>query len=204
MGVRNHVIITGTGRAGTTFLVALLTHLGLDTGFQPDELTLFAGARAGLEHSLNDPRSPYIVKSPFICDSLDGLLRSGDIGIDLAVVPVRRFAAAAANRALVQSQVTGAPDGADVVPGGLWDTPQANDQARVLREKFTRLVEALARHDVPTELLWYPRLIQDPDYLHSKLRFLVGDIPIADFRTVFDQVVRPDWVHRFAGDDNWR
>ncbi len=27
------VIITGTGRAGTTFLVQLLTELGLDTGY---------------------------------------------------------------------------------------------------------------------------------------------------------------------------
>ena len=31
----SHVVISGTGRAGTTFLVQLLTHLGLDTGFDP-------------------------------------------------------------------------------------------------------------------------------------------------------------------------
>ncbi|MGO8710482.1 MAG: hypothetical protein ACLQUZ_00180 [Rhizomicrobium sp.] len=30
---RHHVIISGTGRAGTTFLVQLLTALKLDTGY---------------------------------------------------------------------------------------------------------------------------------------------------------------------------
>lgn len=35
---RRHVVITGTGRTGTTFLVALFTHLGLDTGLLPDEV----------------------------------------------------------------------------------------------------------------------------------------------------------------------
>ena len=33
MTPRRHVVITGTGRAGTSFLVELLTHLGLETGF---------------------------------------------------------------------------------------------------------------------------------------------------------------------------
>ena len=36
---RHHVIITGTGRAGTTFLMELLTNLGLDTGFNSGNLT---------------------------------------------------------------------------------------------------------------------------------------------------------------------
>lgn len=30
---KHHIIISGTGRAGTTFLVQLLTELELDTGF---------------------------------------------------------------------------------------------------------------------------------------------------------------------------
>ena len=30
---RRHLVITGVGRSGTTFLVELLTGLGLDTGF---------------------------------------------------------------------------------------------------------------------------------------------------------------------------
>ena len=34
---QHHVIITGTGRSGTTLLIQLLTELGLDTGFASKE-----------------------------------------------------------------------------------------------------------------------------------------------------------------------
>ena len=67
------VIITGTGRAGTTFLVRLLTELGLDTGYTRDnwQKDYFAHCNAGLEHELNDPKAPYIVKNPGLCETLE-------------------------------------------------------------------------------------------------------------------------------------
>jgi hypothetical protein len=50
MSPRHHAVITGTGRAGTTFLVDLLTHLGLDTGYSTNTLDQFKykNPRAGL------------------------------------------------------------------------------------------------------------------------------------------------------------
>ena len=47
------VIITGTGRAGTTFLVQLLTEMGLDTGYTRASLArdYFEHCSAGLEPS---------------------------------------------------------------------------------------------------------------------------------------------------------
>ena len=49
---RGRILISGTGRAGTTFLVQLLTELGLDTGYSDPErvaMTYSEQARAGLE-----------------------------------------------------------------------------------------------------------------------------------------------------------
>jgi len=48
------VIISGTGRAGTTFLVRLLTELGLETGYGPGELDrhIDGNSHGGLEHKL--------------------------------------------------------------------------------------------------------------------------------------------------------
>lgn len=59
---RHHTIISGTGRAGTTFLVELLTQLGLDT--QADKLGYSINAHAGLEADITLPNAPYIVKNP--------------------------------------------------------------------------------------------------------------------------------------------
>ena len=60
------VIISGTGRSGTTFLVHLLTELGLDTGITARNWgkKYFEHCNAGLEHELLDPETPYIVKNP--------------------------------------------------------------------------------------------------------------------------------------------
>jgi len=49
----SHVLITGTGRAGTSLLVQILTELGLDTGFKKG-VKLDAKSNAGLERSIKD------------------------------------------------------------------------------------------------------------------------------------------------------
>jgi hypothetical protein len=198
--IRSHVVITGTGRAGTTFLIQLLTHLGLDTGFYVDTIDLSPIARAGLEMDIRDANAPYIVKSPFLCDFIEDVLASA-VRIEHAIIPVRQFSAAAASRAHVQTLTTGNADGEEKVPGGLWDTDEVHNQAAVLRLKFTKLIEVLVRHDIPMTFLWYPRLVRDPDYLYAKLNFLLGDIDLASFRMAFDRLVRPEWIHEFAADD---
>ena len=211
---RSHVIISGTGRAGTTFLVQLLTHLGLDTGFDRDTMEvlpkardarlgpmdLFPMARAGHEMDIRHAQAPYIVKTPSLCD-LAGEVLASSVRIEHAIIPVRQFDAAAASRAHVQTLTTGNADGEEKVSGGLWDTAEAHHQADVLRQKFTTLIEMLVRHDIPITFLSYPRLVRDPDYLYAKLRFLLGDIDLGSFRAGFNKIVRPEWVHKFTEDD---
>jgi hypothetical protein len=212
--MKEHVIISGTGRAGTTFLVALLTRLGLDTGFDRDTLEVLPHARkarkgtmdivpvarSGLEMNIRAVNAPYIVKTPFLCDTAESAL-SSSIRIKHAIIPVRQFDAAAASRAHVQEQTTGSKDRTRTVPGGLWDADKAAEQADVLRLKFARLVETLTRYDVPMTFLSYPRLVGDADYLYGKLDFLLAGIDRESFRSAFDEIVRPEWVHQFTAAD---
>ena len=197
--VRKHVLITGTGRAGTSFLVQLLTHLGLDTGFTPEALKLLPFARAGLETGLWTRNPPYIVKSPFACDVDESLFRGRD-RIEHAIIPVRRFEAAAASRVHVQQEATGRRDGPKT-PGGLWGTEIADQQAATLRFKFTNLIETLVSLDVPITFLRYPGFIREPDYLYEKLRWLLGDVAWDRFHETFARVVKPEWIHQFGDDD---
>lgn len=55
-----HIIISGTGRAGTTFLVQYLTAVGLNTGFSIEEAVNNADhiSHAGLETNLLDINNP--------------------------------------------------------------------------------------------------------------------------------------------------
>jgi hypothetical protein len=201
--MREHIIITGTGRAGTSFLMQLLSHLMLDTGFQPDDLPLDEVAHAGLEVRLG-PTAPYIIKTPWYCDHMDEALADKSVSIKHVIIPVRQFEAAAESRIRVQKERTGREDkseGSAVVPGGLWRTQLASEQANVCRQKFVGLMEVLVRHDVPFTCLWYPRLAQDPTYLHRKLACVLPLPGIEMFEAAFLRVVRPDWISRFGEDD---
>ncbi len=199
---RHHVIISGTGRAGTSFLIHLLTELGLDTGFQPNSIELPAAERAGLEMDIRSPGASYIVKSPWLCDYIKEVVANPLIRIDHAILPVRDFAAAAASRAYVQCQISGSPDGELRVPGGLWHTDRASEQEYILRFQFTKLIEALSRCDIPITFLWYPRLARDADYLYRKVTFLLDGRDFTSFSAVFERLRRPEYVHKFTPDDN--
>jgi hypothetical protein len=199
------VVITGTGRAGTTFLVQLLSALGLDTGFENSGTLLDPNAQAGLEHNLLQPDTPYIIKSPWICDSIHFAMHAGDVVIDHAFIPMRPLRDAAASRVRV-SQRAGALDSDDgkatrEVLGGLWHTADPARQKDVLARQFFKLMMALARYEIPHTLLEFPRLVEDPAYTFRKLAPVLDGVEWSRFLSAFRGVAQPDLVHDFAGDE---
>jgi hypothetical protein len=190
---RRHIIISGTGRAGTTFLVQLLTELGLDTGFSDSSSGIFENCNAGMERDLRDPDAPYIVKSPFLCDYLGELLENASITVEHAIIPIRDLYSAAESRRDV-SRRSGHDPAAN---GGLWHTDKPERQEDVLTHQFYKLLHTIAKHDIPMTLLSFPRLAQEPDYLYQKLTFLVGGIAHDAFYSAFRAIARPELIHTF-------
>jgi len=211
MSCRKHVVITGTGRAGTTFLVELLTALGMDTGYEVDDLPTRKStiARAGLEHDIRHDDSPYIVKSPFFCDYADEVLARPDIRVDRIFVPIRDLYAAAESRRQVEQSTMSAMSvlrrirrrfKRKALPGGLWSVASgdADDQERVLLEKLYRLMLGVSGHLVPTTFLRYPLLVEDSTYLLEKLRPILTGMSHDQFRTAHQKIARRELVHDFA------
>jgi hypothetical protein len=195
---RHHIIISGTGRAGTTFLVQLLTELGLDTGF-PKGQVLDTNSRAGMELDIRDSHAPYVIKSPWLCDYLDDVLQGGEIIVDHAIIPVRDLYAAAQSRRHVANA---APSNPSNIPGGLWHTTKPEEQERILTEQLYKLIYALAKHDVPVNLLLFPRLVNDSEYLFGKIKFLLDHVEYDTFKKVFQAISRPEIVHDFTHGNN--
>jgi hypothetical protein len=219
MSPRRHVVITGTGRAGTTFLVELLTHLGLDTGCDVDSLHRYKDpvARAGIECDIRNPECPYIVKAPSFSEYAEEAFRAEDIAIDHIVIPFRDlYAAAESRRAVVRqayanlSLLSAVSPGVQSpswpspssLPGGLWGTcsSEPGEQERVLLMNSYRLLLACSEAEVPVTLIQYPRLTEDCHYLFRKLQPLLSDVTCAHFDEIFRRVVRPDLVHRYVDD----
>ena len=187
----NHLLIAGTGRAGTSFLVRYLTAVGLDTTLsrQGDAAFWDEDANAGLEELpvTGDPASwPYVIKTPWLHQFVDQLLDDESVGVEAVIVPVRSLSEAAASRVVLELRALHAaqPWMADCqppwnawgfTPGGCLMPLEPLDQARLLAVGFYHLIERLVSKEVPIVFVAFPRLIHDPEYLFAKLApFLPG------------------------------
>jgi hypothetical protein len=205
---RRHVIISGTGRAGTTFLVELLTHLGLATGFTPHTVAsnINAVAHAGLEHDVRKEDAPYVVKSPGFCDYAAEVLAREDIRIEHVFVPFRDLYEAAESRRQVQEKNIALwsllerirnRKKLQRIKGGLWQTTHKEAQETVLLGMIYKLFLALSDTNIPVTLLRYPKALQDGRYLYEKIKPILGGISYAEFKPVFDRTVNPGLIHAF-------
>lgn len=192
-----HVLISGTGRCGTTFLIALLSRLGLDTGFTGSEV-LSETCRAGLERGPGHlDEWPYIVKCTMILLFAGGAV---DVVLDRVahlIIPMRDVEAAADSRRACQLR------GGAMTPGGLGSMPN-NGLEDVLMKQHYHLSLAASQREIPIVHLHYPRLILDVDYLHRLLEPVLPLGGVSEFRTVFATTRNDDWVRSYNDRDVWR
>jgi len=193
--VTSHILISGTGRAGTTFLVRLLSELGEDTGFENPEQGIDAISHAGLEVDLLSAPMPRVVKSPFACENLVVALERKLYRVEHCFVPMRDLYSAAESRRRI-SRIRGNLN-ANEVPGGIWDTDRPEEQENELTHKFYHLMLTFAQYNIPHTLLEFPRLVNDCEYLWKCLSPVFPKIRKSEFFAAFHNLVRPEWIHRF-------
>ncbi|MFM7271126.1 MAG: hypothetical protein ACKO2C_05780 [Actinomycetes bacterium] len=183
------IVITGTGRAGTTLLVGILTDLGMDTGFTPGAEPR-AKTKGGMERDILAPDAPRIVKSPELSRRLDGILTEGSAVVEHVIIPMRDLDIATASRVRATNY------GSNLhVPGGLFGTVRATKQREALAVLQYQLMYTLAKHDVPHTLLLFPRFASDGEYLYEHLSFLDPSIPKERWLEVVAARTKPELIH---------
>jgi hypothetical protein len=186
----HHLLIAGTGRAGTTVLVQLLDACGLETG--SESLAYSPQARAGLETRLYGTNAPYVVKHPYLYDELAILIRNGfdPVRIDGIIVPLRDLDDAAASRIEVFLDT-----GEITVDGGLWRSLRPGEQKPALAISLHELLVTAADHNIPLYFLMFPRFVTDPEYAWRCLSPVVPSTSQDHFIKKHREIVRPDLVH---------
>ena len=187
---RHHLLIAGTGRAGTSFLVRWLAAMGLQTHLATHDTPDWnEDANAGLEDLpmvADFDAAPYVMKSPWLVEVIDDVLANPRIVLDAVIIPVRDLAEAATSRVVQElhtahrrnpwmSGLSRSFEQWGITPGGVVYSLEPMDQARLLAVSFHRLVQRLVTADIPFVPLDFPRLALDADYLYGKLRRFVPD-----------------------------
>ncbi len=205
-----HILIGGTGRAGTTLLVQWFTALGFDTGYDLDQAMSSTDpiSHGGLEHSLArtleaGARLPYVAKSPWFGRKLRGYLDRDELRVKAAIVPMRDLEEAAESRRRVSSAAAEAGLDPERHPGGMVGASRPGSgggkQERQLARLFYDLVAALVAHDVPIYFLRFPDFARGRQDLFAALEPLLTShgVTAEEARAALGRVVRPELIHEF-------
>lgn len=166
------ILITGTGRNGTTFLIRLFTELGFDTGFNKKNYHkhIAKNCNAGMEKDWD--AESYIVKNPEFCTKIDEIMKY--FHIDMVFIPMRDLEEVAISR-IKNGRLC----------GGLWNTTKPSEQKDILASKVGYLMEGLILNDIPHTFLKFPKFVEDHEYTYNKLLPFVKHIDVNQFKKVF-------------------
>lgn len=197
----NVSVITGTGRAGTTFLVGLLSLLGFPTGFTNQTVfdTIKDNSHAGLESfpkllnkMLECTKNRRVFKNPRLIVDTDWLRARN---LDTIIVPVRDSTGAAASREYQSTHFN--------KDRGGWSNTGVQTYAQQLAENNERLVNFLWHVSTLTSVrvifLQYPLHVLNASYSYQKMAEYLHEYKVSrhDFAVAHSTLLHKEWVHQY-------
>lgn len=171
------ILISGTGRAGTTFLVKLFTLLDFDTGFSPENMNQLVTEKcnAGLEHTFWG--APRVLKNPYFTAHIPHFIHH-NIQIQCMIIPIRDYKESALSRVNIGSG-----------PGGLWAAKDEESQITFYKERMADYLHLMVKYDIETIFLDFDKMIKSKEYLFKKLHFLLQEkeIDLETFSAAYDE-----------------
>lgn len=170
------ILITGTGRCGTTFLIKIFSFLRLDTGYTKENFknNIFTNCKSGMELTYQS-KHQYLKNPTFMID-IDKIheMYGKDV---LFVVPIRSFEESAKSRVKHKNN-----------PGGLFHANNFHEQVAFYNKSFSKFVEKITKYDMDTIFIDFDRMVKDEKYLYDKLEqiFTKENISFETFSKEFD------------------
>jgi hypothetical protein len=212
--MKQHLLITGTGRAGTSFLVQYLHGCGLETHLSHHpKAKLYEGANAGLEDiPIRGRPLPYVIKTPWLFEFIERFLSRDDIRVDVAVLPMRDLVEVASSRVTLEmrERYSSLNDIGVLEECTKWETWGKTkggvvyslnpiDQARILATGFHQVIHAFAKRAVPMVFLDFARMIEDGEYLYDQLRPYLPESTTREAALALHQsLAAPELMHMAA------
>jgi hypothetical protein len=161
------ILISGTGRCGTTFLNLLFTYLDFDTGFNNDpEEWVHKICKAGLEFDFKNIayNKSYVIKDPNLLHRIDEFYEYG-FKIKFMIIPIRCFKESAKSRE---------KNGKNA--GGLIDyCKNSIEQEIYYNNEIALYIQSMVKYDIPTIFIDFKKMITSPQYLYDKLKIILNE-----------------------------
>lgn len=156
--MKQSIIITSTGRSGTTFLIILYTLLGFNTGYTPEEIPKYLyKCNSGMERQEIEVGKFDVVKNPKF---LKTIAKINPEYIHSVIIPIRDFIRSAKSREYYKN-----------LEGGLIDNARDYKEQVVLYNQYiATYIQEMVLNEIPTTFIDFEKMIRDPDYLYSKLQ----------------------------------
>jgi hypothetical protein len=173
------ILITGTGRCGTTFLIKLFTFLNFDTGFTRDNYKryIFPNCNSGMERKYTSKH--YVLKSPDFITDMEQILNDDSLKVKTVIIPIRDLRISALSRVRNKDK-----------EGGLWNATDEESQIEYYRTILTNYEEVRTKYNVNTIFIEFDEMIKDKRYLFDMLKNILDEknIDFNQFSRVYDEV----------------
>ena len=172
------ILITGTGRCGTTFLIKLFSFLGFNTGYDINnyKLSISSNCNSGMERSYKD--NYYILKNPTFITDIENISKDTSIKIKNVIIPIRHLKISAKSRVKHDNK-----------DGGLWNANDELSQIEFYKNILTNYIITSTKYDINTIFIDFDKMINDKIYLFNKLKNILDEknIDLKIFSRVYDE-----------------
>jgi hypothetical protein len=175
------ILITGTGRCGTTFLIKLFSFLGFDTGYSRDNYKnyVFSNCNSGMEKNYDE--KPYILKNPYFMTYIENIVKNTSIKIKTVIIPIRDLKESANSRVR---------NGGQNVAGGLWNAVDEESQIRFYKDILSNYIYISTKYEINTIYIDFDKMTTNKTYLFDKLKSILDEknVDLETFSKVYDEV----------------
>ena len=173
------ILITGTGRCGTTFLIKLFSFLDFNTGYNRDNYKkfIFNNCNSGMERRYNDKY--YILKSPRFLSNIENIVKDKSIKIKYVIIPIRDLKKSAISRINHGNKC-----------GGLWNAKDELSQILYYKDILSNYIYISTKYDIHTIFIDFDKMINNKTYLFNKLKIILDEkeIDLKTFSHTYDEV----------------
>jgi len=185
------IVITGTGRCGTSFIMQLLTNVGLNTGYTRAEaaesVKRLSGLNAGIEHAVGDDKieAAEYIKNPQWIDipGFQRLLQHHKVR--KVLIPIRDLDATAKSRELMHKQTHGGY-------GGFWMGADSVESQNIVNALLLyRFIDYLATNEIKFKCISFSLMMKRPRYLYNKLGLGATEVDYYLFENEYKKLISP-------------